>query len=88
MWIRGKQNCGWCVDRLSLEQQQSAAYGEQHCGQGGAVLVRLSLQGLLVGLVRGRRALGRGHSGGREGGAAGTHVVEVSRELRLPGLLS
>lgn len=82
-----KQNCDWWVGRLSLEQQQSAADGEQHCGEGGAVLARLSLQGLLVGLVRGRRALGRRHGGGREGGAAGTHVVKVSRKLRLPGLL-
>lgn len=51
------------------------------------MLVRLSLQGLLVGLVGGWRALGRRHGAGREGGAAGTHVVQVSRELRLPGLL-
>lgn len=65
VWIRGKQNCGWCVDRLGLEHQQSAAYGEEHGGEGGAVLVRLSLQGLLVRLVRGGRALGRRHGGGR-----------------------
>lgn len=48
--------------------------------------VRLPLQFILVGLVGGG-ALGRRHSAGGEGGAAGTHVVEVSRELRLPGLL-
>lgn len=84
VWTRGQEN--W-VDRLSLEHQQSAAYGEQHRGEAGAVLARLSLQGLLVGLVRGWRALGRRHGGGWEGGAAGTHVVKVSRKLRLPGLL-
>lgn len=38
--------------RLGLEHQQSA-YGQEHGGEGGAVLVRLSLQGLLVGLLRG-----------------------------------
>lgn len=87
VWTSGKQRCDWCVDRLSLEHQQSAAYGEEHSGEGGAVLVRLSLQGLLVGLLRGWRALGRRHGGGPEGGAAGTHVVKVPRKLRLPGLL-
>lgn len=72
---------------LSLKEQQSAADGDQHGGQGGAEPVRSSLQGLLVGLVRAGGALGRRHAGGRQGGAAGAHVVEVPGELRLPGLL-
>lgn len=48
----------------------------------------LPLQCFLVGLVRGGRALGCGDAAGWEGGAAGAHVVEVSRKLCLPGLLS
>lgn len=52
------------------------------------MLVCLPLQRFLVGLVGGRGALGCRHGAGWEGGAAGAHVVEVSRELCLPGLLS
>lgn len=64
VWIGGKQNRDWCVDRLSLECQQSAAHGEQQCGEGRVVLECLSFQGLLVGLLRGGRALGCRHGGG------------------------
>lgn len=83
----GKRSRDWCVGRLSLERQQSAAHGEQQRGDGRVVLECLSLQGLLVGLVRGGGALGCRHGGGWWGGAAGTHVVKVSRKLGLPGLL-
>lgn len=51
------------------------------------MLVCLPFQCFLVGLVGGGRALGCRHSAG-QGGAAGAHVVEVPRKLRLPGLLS
>lgn len=50
--------------RLSLERQQGAAHGEQQRGDGRVVLECLSLQGLLVGLVRGGGALGCRHGGG------------------------
>lgn len=52
------------------------------------MLVCLAFQSFLVGLVGGGRALGWRHSAGRKGGAAGAHVVEVPRKLRLPGFLS
>lgn len=52
------------------------------------MIVCSPFQCFLVGLVGGGRALGCRHSAGREGGAAGTHVIEVSGKLRLPGLLS
>lgn len=52
------------------------------------MLVCLPFQRFLVGLVGGGRTLGCRHCAGWESGAAGTHVVEVSRKLCLPGLLS
>lgn len=64
VWIGGKQNRERRVDGLSLECQQSAAHGKQQRDDGRVVLVCLSFQGLLVGLVRGGRALGCRHGGG------------------------
>lgn len=48
----------------------------------------MALQSLLVRLVRGGRAVGCRQSAGGESGPAGTHVIEVSGKLGLPGLLS
>lgn len=87
VWGGGGQEGGRCVGRLSLERQQSAAHGQQQRGDGRVLPERLSLQRLLVGLLRGGGALGSRHGGGGQGAAAGTHVVQVSGELRLPRLL-
>lgn len=78
-----------CVVGLTPEEnQEHAAHGQRQCEDRRAVPVRLPFQRLLVHLIGGRRTLGNRQRAGREGGAAGTHVVEVSRKLRLPGLLS
>lgn len=74
--------------RLDPEQHgQSAAHGEHEGEEDGAVLLCLALQRFLVGLVgRGGRLECRGGAW-CDGGAAGTHVVQVPGELSLPGFL-
>lgn len=69
-------------------KQQRAAHRKQQRGESRAGPRRSTLQRLLVGLVRRGRALWSRHGAGRQGGAAGAHVVEVPGKLRLPGLLS
>lgn len=97
VWVTREQNsvdqfsslCSEDFDGLTLEHKyQGAAYREQQCGEGGAVLVRLAFQCFLVGLVGGGGALGHRHGAGWQGGAASAHVVKVPGKLCLPGLLS
>lgn len=71
-----------------LAPQEGEQRRDQQRDGGRAAPLRPTLQGLLVGLVGGGRALRSGRSAGGEGGAAGAHGVQVPRELRLPGLLS
>lgn len=71
-----------------LAPQEGEQCRDQQRDGVGAAPLRPTLQGLLVGLVRGGRALRSGQRAGGQGGAAGAHGVQVSRELRLPGLLS
>ena len=73
---------------LGLERQQQAGEGHQENRGTRPLIGAVTLQCLLIGLIRSGRSLGRGQAAGGQSRAAGTQVVEVSGELRLPGLLS